>query len=593
MEYANQTPRIEAAQVALGREPADMVITGGTLVNVYTGEYYPADIAVKGTRIAYVGDVSHTIGEHTKRIDAAGCYLCPGMIETHQHVGGSQLTMTEFAKAVLAHGTTGIITDFYEIGIARGKKAIRFCLDEMKKTPLKPIYQVASQIYVQNGPFGNSGQVSAEDLFELLSYPECIGISEWPVSMMTEKDEVVLKLLEETLRQGKRNLGHDSETPEKTLQAYCCLGHSSTHECVEISEAVDRARLGLAIMTRQGTAARDIDNMSRTLVERKLDSSSFMICTDEEEVAELYSLGHLDYKVRGMIERGVDPMTAVQMASIRAARYAGVDDDMGGIAPGRIADILIVTDLPRFAIDTVIANGEIAAVNYRYTGSMQAPVYPDFAYQTVQLPKKVMCAGDFAVDAPRKTGTAKVHVIGQRNGLLVTEARTAVLSVENGKVLADRGQDILKVAKVDRYQTSRKWGVGFVQGFGLKEGAMGNTWNGQKEDIFIVGACDQDMAVVANRLQELGGGFVAACHGEVVAEVALPLFGLLSEKTFEELVAEVLGFNKVIRDMGCTFDGPMTQLALMGVPVEIGTLKMSEFGLVDVWEGKLIDVVIE
>lgn len=593
MNYGNQTPRIDVAQTALGKVPADKVITGGILVNVYTGEYYQADIAIKGTRIAYVGNVSHTIGKNTEKIDAAGCYLCPGMIETHQHVGGSQMTMTEFAKSVLAHGTTGIITDFYEIGIARGKKAIRFCLDEMKNTPLKPIYQVASQIYVQNGPFGNSGQVTAEDLFELLSYPECIGISEWPVSMMVDKDEVVLKLLEETLRQGKRNLGHDCETPENTLQAYCCLGHSSTHECVEIWEAIDRARLGLAIMTRQGTAARDIDKMSRTIVENNLDTSNFMICTDEEEVAELYSLGHLDYKVRGMIERGVDPMTAVQMSSIRAARYAGVDDDMGGIAPGRIADILIVKDLPRFEIGTVIADGEIVAENYKYTGDMKAPQYPDFAYQTVQLPKESMNPEDFNIYAPKESGAVKVHVIGQKNGLLVTEARTAILPVEDKKVMVDIDQDILKVAKIDRYQTSGKWGVGFVQGYGLKEGAMGNTWNGQKEDIFIVGAQEQDMAVVANRLQELGGGFVAAKNGKVIAEVALPLFGLLSEKPFEKLVTEVLAFNQVVRELGCEFDGPMTQLALMGVPIEIGLLKMSEYGLVDVWEGKLIDIVIE
>lgn len=594
MDYGYQTPRRDLIDVAMGKEGADYVIRGGLLVNVHTAEIYPADVAVKGTRIAYVGNVSHTIKENTKIIDATGKYLVPGCIETHQHVGGSQLTMTEFAKAVIPHGTTGIITDFYEIGIARGKKAIRFCLDEMKKTPLKCLYQVASQIYVQNGPFGNTGQVEPEDLLELLAYPECIGVSEWPAELLVNKDPVVLGLVEETLRQGKLNLGHDSETPERIEQAYVCMGHSSTHECVEIEEVIDRARLGQVIMTRQGTAARDIDKMSRALVENHLDTRNFTMCTDEEEVAELYTYGHTDAKIRGMVERGVSPMTAIQMATINAATYAGVASDMGSIIPGKIADIVILSDLPRYAIDQVMANGEIVASNYEYTGHLEPVQYPDFAYNTVSLPKEKMVAEDFLIPSQGKDGKVQCHVIGQRNGLLVTEHRQAEMTAVDGYIPVDVSRDILKLARIDRYNSSNQWATALVQGFGLKKGAMGNTWNGQKEDIFIVGVNDEDMAVVANRLAEIGGGFVAAIDGKVVAEVAMPLFGLLSEKPFMEVVREFLAFNDVVKgEMGCVFDGPMTQLALMGVPVEIGMLKLSEFGLVEVWKGKRLNVVVD
>lgn len=593
MDYGVQTPRRELIDVAMGKKSADVVIQNGLLVNVHTAEIYQADVAVKGTRIAYVGDVSHTIGADTEVIDASGKYLVPGCIETHQHVGGSQLTMTEFAKAVIPHGTTGIITDFYEIGITRGKKAIRFCLDEMKKTPLKCLYQVASQIYVQNGPFGNTGEVSKEDLLELLSYPECIGVSEWPAELVVKKDPVVLGLIEEALRQGKLNLGHDSETPERVEQAYCCLGHSSTHECVEIQEVIDRARLGQAIMTRQGTAARDIDNMSRAIVENHLDTRKFTMCTDEEEVAELYTYGHTDAKIRGMVERGVNPIVAIQMASINAAEYAGVDSDMGSIIPGKIADIVILNDLPRYQIDSVMANGRIVAKDYEYIGHLEPVPYPDFAYNTVRLPKAEMLPEDFRIHAPEQAEEVECHVIGQRNGLLVTEHRKAMMPVRNGLIEADMSQDVLKLARFDRYNSSNQWSVALVQGFGLKMGAIGNTWNGQKEDIFIVGTNDADMAAVANRLAQTGGGFVAVIDGKVVAEVPMPLFGLLSEKPFMEVVQAFLAFNKVVKEqMGCVFDGPMTQLALMGVPVEIGQLKLSEFGLVDVWQGKILDVVV-
>lgn len=593
MDYGIQTPRRDLIDVAMGTVSADIVIKNGLLVNVHTAEIYQADVAVKGTRIAYVGNVDHTIGEGTQIIDAANKYLVPGCIETHQHVGGSQLTMIEFAKAVIPHGTTGIITDFYEIGIARGKKAIRFCLDEMKKTPLKCLYQVASQIYVQNGPFGNTGEVSPEDLLELLAYPECIGVSEWPAELVVKKDAVVLGLVEEALRQGKLNLGHDSETPERVEQAYVCMGHSSTHECVEIEEVIDRARLGQVIMTRQGTAARDIDKMSRAIVENRLDTRGFTMCTDEEEVAELYTYGHTDAKIRGMVERGVDPVKAVQMSSINAAEYAGVASDMGSIVPGKIADIVILNDLPHYDIDSVMANGRIVARNYVYTGELEPVQYPDFAYNTVKLPKPEMAAEDFRIKSPIANGKVRCHVIGQRNGLLVTEHREAVMEAKDGFVDADVSQDILKLARIDRYNSSNKWSTALVQGFGLKTGAMGNTWNGQKEDIFIVGTNDADIAAVANRLARNGGGFVAVIDGEVVAEVPMPLFGLLSEKPFMEVVNAFLDFNTVVKDrMGCVFDGPMTQLALMGVPVEIGQLKLSEYGLVDVWPGKILDVVI-
>jgi len=292
-----------------------------------------------------------------------------------------------------------------------------------------------------------------------------------------------------------------------------------------------------------------------------------------------------------MIARGVAPIVAIQISSINAACYAGVDIDMGSIAPGKIADILFVSDIESYVIDEVMANGAIVAKNYKYMAQMSAPKYPDFAYNTVSLPKARMEAADFEIAAPAGKNEVKAKVIGQKNGLLVTEYRTATMTVKDGKVPVDLSQDILKLSRIDRYDTSNKWATAFVQGYGLKCGAMGNTWNGQKEDIFIVGANDEDMAVVANRLAEIGGGFVVARDGKVVSELPLPLFGLLSDRPFDEVVETSLAMNKALKEMGCPFDGPMTQLALMGVPIEIGNLKLSEFGLVDVHAAKVIPVV--
>ena len=299
------------------------------------------------------------------------------------------------------------------------QKAIRFCLDELKATPLKPYFQLASQIFVQNGPFGNTDQVTEEDLYEMLNYPECIGVSEWPANMIAEKDEVVTKLISKTLELGKLNLGHDSETPDRILQAYTCMGHSSSHECVTVQEAIERSRLGLTIMIRQGTAAQDIDNMSKAIFEHRIDPRCFTICTDEAEVAELHSLGHLDYKVRGLIERGVNPIAAIQMASINAAIYAGVDSDVGSIVPGKIADILFISDLPHYKVDKVMANGEIVAENYVYIKKLESPVYPSFAYNTVSLPKERMEADDFKIPCDINEESVTVNVIDKEIHLLL------------------------------------------------------------------------------------------------------------------------------------------------------------------------------
>lgn len=583
----------ELIDVALGKKNADMIVEGGKVVDVYTGEIYTADVAVSRGRIAYVGDAHHTIGKNTQRINASNKYIVPGLIEMHEHVGGSQLSVTEFAKVLLMNGTTGILTDFYEMGIVGGSKAIQFCIEEIKRTPLKVFYQVPSQIYLQNSPFGNTNKVKDKDLFDLLHLPECVGISEWPRDKIFIKDPVIIKLIEETLNLGKKVIGHLCEMHDpKELNAYVAAGATSDHEAVTIEELIMWLRHGVRQTIREGGAAKDLLNVIKAVTEHKLDPRYLMYCTDEDDPLRLVEQGHLNKKIRMSINQGVNPIEAIRMATINAAEYLDVFNEMGSINPGRIADILIVEDLTKFNIRKVIANGKVIAEDGVFTGEIESPEYPEWFYNTVKM-KQLVKAEDFVITSKQKNGETKVRVIGQIGGLLITEYRTAKMMVSNGIILPDIDKDILKIVYVERHQATGRIGKGFVQGFNIKRGAIASSFNPQCENILAIGTTDDDIAVAINHVAKCGGGFVVVKDKKVIAEMRLPLLGLMSDKSYINAIGDLKTVDKAVKDLGGTLESPFTQMAFIGVPVEIGNLKICEYGLVDVWKRELVEVEVE
>jgi adenine deaminase len=583
--------RRELVDVATGMVPADLVIQDGRLVNVISGEIYPAGVAIKGDRIAAVGDVAYTVGPNTQIIDAGGRWLCPGLIDGHIHVGGSQFSMTEFARVVVPHGTTVISTDFYEIGVVAGIEAMRFSLEELQASPVKVLFNVPPHHFLGHGPLGNTDAVSAEDVLTLLGWPECTGLAEWNTFVAAAPVPGVREVTEAAWTGKKLLGGHFGRVTARIANATAALGIYSEHEAMTAEEALELARLGVHIQMREGSAGQDLRRVARAVTEWNADARHFSFSTDEQEADSLALDGHVDHKIRMAVSCGVRPMTAIQMATINAAEYFRVGDDLGSIGPGKVADVVLVDDLSEFRVSAVIADGRLVASEGLYVGELVAPRYPAYFFDTIRLPRSTT-PEDFAVEAPVGCGeTVAVRVIGVTEGSLVTEERVLLLPVRDGLVLPDPGQDVMKIAVLDRHGSSGRVGKAFVQGFGVKAGALGSSFNPGQMNLMVAGMDDGDLSLVANRIADLGGGYVLARSGHIVGELPLPLLGLFSDEPAETVLERLQRINLAIRgDLGSDFAGLHTAVAFVCLAVSIPTLKICDKGLADIRTMELIDM---
>jgi adenine deaminase len=585
--------RKDLIDVAMGKMPATLIIQGGRLVNVYTKEIYPADVAIYGDRIAAVGDVKYTKGKRTKTINAEGKYLTPGLIETHLHSYHSYLNLTAFAKACLIHGTTAVVDGFYGPGIVCGAKAIRFLIDELKRTPLKLIFLVPINAYLQNRELGLPGAPESptlEELRDMLDWDECKGLEEPPLSLLLN-DPFFLDLFQATLDQGKVISGHACGIDKKSLDAYLATGAVTDHEVVETQEALMKVRAGMKVLMRQGSGATDVEAVSRGITEHGIDSRSFAFCADLASPEKLVGEGDIDECIRVAIASGIDPITAVQMATINAAEIFRVDNEIGSIGPGKIADILLVDDLPKFQVSMVIADGRIVVDNGRFLPVLKSPKYPEYMYNTVKLEKQLM-PEDFEVLDSSGKKEVRVRVITATEGSLITEERIEVLKVVGGVVQPDLERDIAKISMVDRFLSSKRVGNGFVQGFRLKRGAFGTTANAVCENIVVAGTNSQDMAIAANKMAEMGGGKVAVIDGAVKGQMEMALCGLLAEGSLTEIMAKFSTVLGAIKEMECELKAPFSTLEFSCACTDIGFLKICDLGLLNVPQREIVDVIV-
>ena len=403
-------------RVALGEESADTVLLGGVVVNVHTLETYPADIAIKNGRIVFVGDVSHTIGPNTAKVSLEGKYLVPGFIETHMHVGGSQLNMTEFGKLALAHGTTSIATDMYEIGIINGVPGIRYFLEELRATGIKPLFLVPMPAYHQDESFGNIGTFTEKEAMEVLLWEDCHGLNEVNLAKIADKDPGVERLVEQTQRLGKILVGHAAATNGKRLQAALSFMElTGDHECVTWGDANEKARLGMCIQLRDGSVGSDIH---RIISERPSELNTigdFAYSSDEIAPDRMDILGHLDAKIRMSIEAGAPPLLAIRGATLNAARMFRLDNEIGSLTPGKWADIVVIDDLRSLKVRTVMVNGEFLVLDGSYKRDLSPRQYPEYLVNTVRLKK--LSPDCLQIKAPR-SGSVRVRLIKARDGSL-------------------------------------------------------------------------------------------------------------------------------------------------------------------------------
>lgn len=569
--------RDELVAVALGERPAGLVIRGGKLVNVYSGEIYRADVAILGERIAAVGDVERCVGPATEVVDAEGRYLVPGFIETHFHVGATSLGSTELARLLVPFGTAAIVTDFTEATKLRGSAAARFFLDEANRTPLKVYF---SPFYTAMLGTAERPPVTPEAFEQMLDWPECTELREWNVQSQRHASRLVREAGDKARSRGLLLAGHMRAQLGAVLQASVAAGTRSDHETYTLEEAVERIRAGVALQIRFGSAHwTETWELLRAVTERRLDSSLVMFSTDEQEIVDIRDLGFMDHRVRMAIEAGVAPMEAVRMASLNPARYLGVTGDLGGIAPGRLAFVSLVDDLRSFTVTTVVHGEQVVARDQRYLGELERPEYPADFYGSVKL-RSALTAADFAVETGPAHARVKVRAIGFDEALSGTRELVIEVPVVDGSATADPANDVVKLASFERFAGSGKRGVGFVTGLGMRRGALGFTYHPGSCDLAIIGANDEDMALVGNRIAELGGGLVVALDGDVVAEVPMQLLGIVSDRPVDEVEAGMRRAKEIIaRDLRVDFPGNVYRLAVLFIPGVAPEVRMSIDGL--------------
>ena len=577
--------RDDLVAVALGEQPAGLVIRGGRLVNVYSGEIYFADVAIKGGRIAAVSqagaaDNERWVGEDTAVVDVGGRYLVPGFIEGHIHVGATSLAVTEMARLLVPYGTAAIVTDFNEATKVQGPQVARYYLDEAKHTPMTVYY---SPFHTSLIPTDGRDGVSLEQLDEMMSWPEAKEFREWNVQQHRSANPKVRRGGEMAREHGLRLAGHLRLFMGGLLQASVASGAVSDHETYTVEEAVERIRAGVALQIRFGSAHwHEIHDILRVVTEKRLDSSLVMFSTDEQEIVDVRDHGFLDHRVRMAIEHGVPPLDAVRMASLNPARYLGVTGDLGGIAPGRKAFVNVVDNLRSFTIDEVIYGEQVVARGQSYIADLPRPSYPQEFYGTVKLPRP-LTASDFVIAAPAGASTAKARVIGFHPEAMGSKELHLDLPVEDDQVQIDLSQDVVKLASVERIAGIGKHGVGFVRGLKLRQGALGFTYHPGPSELALIGADDADMALVGNRIAELGGGLVVALDGEILAEVPMPLHGVVSDAPAEEVEAGMRHAKRMIAEqLGIDFISNYYRLTGFFIPGVSPELRMSVRGLLKV-----------
>ncbi len=584
----------ELVDVALGRLKADMVIRGATLVNVFTGELQEnVDIAVRRDRIALVGDAEHTIGRRTHVIRAEGLYAAPGFIDAHVHVESSMVVFSEFARAVLPRGTTAIFADPHEIANVLGLEGLRMVWEEVRELPLKVFLCVPSCVPASTPDFETAGaSLGPEEVEEALSWPGVAALGEMMnYPGVLAKDPAVMAKIRAALRAGKPVEGHSDGIMDRELCAYVAAGISSCHEATRPEEVAERLRLGMHAMIREGSAWRDLAACIKAITELGLDARRAVLVTDDRHPGDLLAEGHMDFVVRRAIEEGVDPITAIRMATLNPAEHFGLDHYIGAIAPGRAADIVLLSDLEAVRVDMVVADGAVVAHGGVLMVRPARKPYPERAKRTIRLHKPSLEAADFELRVPgAREGETEAHVIGVEEGKATTRHLIERVRISGGAVRPDPGRDLALVAVVERHHATGNIGRGLVRGFGLEAGAVASTVAHDSHNLIVVGVDPGDMALAANAVARAGGGVAAAREGHVLALVELPVAGLMSEEPIEVVAEKVERLERAWRELGCRMKAPFMTLSLLALPV-LPELRITDKGLVDTVEFKLIDVL--
>jgi adenine deaminase len=561
-------------KMARGVEPADILLKNGRLINVYTGDIYPADVAIAGNQIVGVGTGYHA----HETIDLNGDYICPGFIDAHVHIESSMVPPPEFARAVIPRGTTTVILDPHEIANVLGLDGIRYMFDTAKYNPLS-IYVMMPSCVPATEMETPGAYLHWYDIVPQLHDHWVLGLGEmmnFPGVILGD-DEVLNKLrgFDKAIRDGHAPglTGHD-------LMAYVAAGIGSDHECTTVAEMQEKLRLGMYIFIREATNAHNLLALLPGLTQQ--NSRRLCFCTDDRHPADLLGSGHIDDLIRIAIANGVEPVTAIRMATLNTAEYFHLYD-RGGIAPGKRADLVTFQDLNRPEAGIVISSGKIVARDGRVI-PWERPLKSMFLRSTMNVNWESI---QLKIAAQKKRG----RIIGIIPDQLTTENLIEDLPVVNGEVVSDPGRDIAKIVVIERHLATGNFGLGLVKGIGLKRGAIASTIAHDSHNIVVAGMDDDSIMFAARLVAEMRGGMVAVEGNRVLAKLPLPIAGLMSDEPIEIVRDQMEDIIKAAHQLGSNLSDPFMAMSFLALPV-IPSLKITDKGLVDVDKFQIVPLFV-
>ncbi|NOQ48623.1 MAG: adenine deaminase [Methanococcoides sp.] len=568
---------------ATGKVKADTIFFGGLLINVNTKEMLYRDIAVKDGYIVGIGDVSSLKGHDTEMIDVTGRYLCPGLMDGHVHFESSMVTLSQFAVPALAHGTTSVVIDPHEIANVLGKAGIELVLEEASTLPLNAFVAVSSCVPATS--FETAGaSINVDDIASLIANENVVGLGEmmdYPGVIFC--DDAKLSMIQAALKERLVVDGHCPALSREQLFGYMCAGISTDHESIEYEEALEKLRLGMKLMIREGSAAKSLDKFLPRLIEDGVSLENVFFVTDDKHPSDLLK-GYMDVIVRRAMELGLSPMDAISLCTLNAAKHYRVDHIVGSLSMGRKADIIVLADIEEFIIDSVYASGrpvESFVPSYEY---------PDTVFNTVEFDQVTASDLQIRSNADKDHGVWVIKVVPD---LIVTEKDTFVLHSDmDGILMPDVENDVLSVVVIERHGRNGNIGASFIKGMGIKNGAIGQSIGHDSHNIVVTGTDHSDMALCANTIRSMNGGICVVNNGKVVEKLELPFAGILSTLPATEVEKKLNDLHKAVKETGCTLPAPFITHSFIALPV-IPSLRLTDMGLFDVEKFSLISPIDE
>ncbi len=561
----------ELIKVAKGEQTADLLLTNARIVNVFNGEIEEGNVAVYGDRIAGVGDYR----DGKQVIDLGGSIVAPGFIDGHTHLESSMLDIGQYARAVVPRGTTSVVTDLHEIANVCGLEGIRYILDGAKRLPMD-LFLMAPSCVPATHLETSGATIGTGEIRQLLRWKNCIGLGEvmnFPGVLMG--DEAVMDKIASS--SDKVIDGHAPGLTSRNLNAYVSAGIGSDHESVSLKEAEEKLRRGMRVMIREGSSEKNLDALLPLVTDKTYKRCMFVV--DDRSCADLLSDGDIDDVVRKAVRKGLDPVRAIQMVTINTAEWFRLHD-LGAVAPGYVANLVVIDNLDNLKIAMVFHHGKFAAEAGR-------PAFSVPGNSSTRLTNTINIR-PFSLNALKLPANGDTHLVIQVvPGQIITRKRTETVKVKDGYIVPDTGRDILKLAVVERHRATGNIGRGLVTGFGLKRGALASSIAHDSHNIVAVGTSDEDIFAAVKELERIQGGLTVVSQGRVLGSLALPVAGLLSQEPLETVVAEFQRLETLAGDLGCKLTAPFSALSFLALPV-IPELRLTDLGLVDVNEFKLV-----